>query len=111
MKRVKEIGDQDFVKEVLEAKVPVLVDFYASWCPPCKRLAPILEQLAADYGDQVKIVKLNTDHEQIWAGKLGVRALPTIAFYKDGKLVAKEAGLLPYQSLAGAFDILLGRAA
>lgn len=111
MKKVKEIGDNEFIREVLDAEVPVLVDFYAAWCPPCKRQAPILDQLADDYGDKIKIVKLNTDVERIWANKLGVRALPTVAFYYDGRLVAKETGLLPYHSLAQAFDVLLDDAA
>lgn len=111
MKLVKEIRDQDFVKEVLDAETPVLVDFFANWCPPCKRLAPVLEQLAADYGTRVKIVKLNTDEEKIWASKLGVRGLPTVAFFLDGKLVAQEAGFMPYKTLAGAFDVLLDQPA
>ena len=111
MKLVKEIRDQDFVKEVLEADTPVLVDFFANWCPPCKRLAPVLEQLAGDYGTRVKIVKLNTDEEKIWASKLGVRGLPTVAFFLDGKLVAQEAGFMPYKTLAGAFDVLLDQPA
>lgn len=111
MKKVKEIGDNDFIREVLDAEVPVLVDFYAGWCPPCKRLAPILEQLAQEYGDKIKIVKLNTDVERIWANKLGVHALPSVAFYYGGRLVAKETGLVPYKSLAQAFDVLLDEAA
>lgn len=111
VKLVKEIRDQDFVKEVLDAETPVLVDFFANWCPPCKRLAPVLEQLAADYGTRVKIVKLNTDEEKIWASKLGVRGLPTVAFFLDGKLVAQEAGFMPYKTLAGAFDVLLDQPA
>ena len=111
MKLVKEIRDQDFVKEVLDAETPVLVDFFANWCPPCKRLAPVLEQLAADYGTRVKIVKLNTDEEKIWASTLGVQGLPTVAFFLDGKLVAQEAGFMPYKTLAGAFDVLLDQPA
>ena len=111
MRKVKEIRDSDFEAEVLKASVPVLVDFYATWCPPCQRLAPVLEKLAGDYGNKVKIVKLNTDEEQLWASKLGVRGLPTVAFFLNGRLVAQEAGLLPYQSLARAFDVLLEPAA
>lgn len=107
MSKVLEIHDHEFIPQVLDSDVPVLVDFFATWCPPCQRLAPILDKLAADYGEKVKIVKLNTDEETIWASKLGVRGLPTIAFFQDGKLVAKESGLIPYTQLAKAFDILL----
>lgn len=111
MAKVREITDNDFIKEVLDSEVPVLVDFYASWCPPCHRLAPVLEQLAKDYGEKIKIVKLNTDSEKIWASKLGVKALPTVAFYYGGRFVAKESGLFAYKSLAQAFDVLLDSAA
>jgi thioredoxin 1 len=107
MKHVKEINDQEFAGQVLDAKTPVLVDFFAHWCPPCRRLAPVLEKLAADYGDTVKIVKVNTDKEKLWATKLGVRSLPTVAFFLDGKLVAQEAGFMPYKTLAAALDVLL----
>lgn len=107
MNKVKEIQDSEFDTEVLDAEVPVLVDFFATWCPPCQRLAPILDKLAADYAGRVKIVKLNTDEQQIWASKLGVRGLPTLAFFQGGRLVAKESGLVPYKNLAQAFDVLL----
>jgi thioredoxin len=105
--KIRVIQDQNFAREVLDATTPVLVDFYADWCPPCRRLAPVLEKLATDYGEKVKIVKVNTDEEKLWASKLGVRGLPTVAFFLDGKLVAKEAGVMSYKTLAGAFDILL----
>lgn len=107
MKNVKEIQDQNFVSEVLDSETPVLVDFFANWCPPCRRLAPVLEQLAGDYKGRVKIVKVNTDAEQVWANKLGVKGLPTVAIFMDGKLVAQEAGFMPYETLAQAFDVLL----
>ena len=107
MRRIKEIKDRDFRREVLNAKVPVLVDFFAHWCPPCRRQAPILDQLAEDYGKRVKIVKVNTDEQQRWATELGVRGLPTLAFFYNGRLVAKQAGLIPYDNLAKAFNVLL----
>ena len=109
--KINDIKDEEFHTEVLDATTPVLVDFYANWCPPCRRLAPVLEQLASDYGEKVKIVKVNTDKHQGWASKLGVRGLPTVAFFLDGKLVALEAGFMPYKTLAGAFDVLLDKPA
>lgn len=107
MSIVKEIKDGEFTAEVLESKVPVLVDFFATWCPPCQRQLPVLDKLAKSYGDKIKIVKLNTDTQQEWAGRLGVRSIPTLAFYQDGRLVAKESGFMPYSQLSKAFDILL----
>ena len=107
MRRVKEIKDHEFRREVLNSKVPVLVDFFAHWCPPCRRQAPILDKLAEDYGKRIKIVKVNTDEQQKWASELDVRGLPTLAFFSGGRLVAKQAGLVPYKNLAKAFDLLM----
>lgn len=111
MKRVLEIQDKDFTREVVGSKVPVVVDFFADWCPPCRRLAPMLEQLAETYGEKIKIVKINTDRERQWAEQLGVRGLPTLAFFLNGKLVAQETGLLPYPTLVQAIESLLKRSA
>lgn len=93
MSKITQITDSQFESEVIKSSEPVVVDFFATWCPPCQRLTPILEDLAGTYAGKIKFVKLNTDEEQAWAGKLGVRGLPTLAYYKGGEPQAVEAGL------------------
>lgn len=107
MAEVREITDAQFESEVVKSDQPVLVDFFATWCPPCQRLLPILEELAKTYDGKVKFVKLNTDNEPQWAGKLGVRGLPTIAYFKNGEPVSVEAGLSPPNKIKGNLDKLI----
>lgn len=80
-----EITDQNFESEVLKSAIPVLVDFWAPWCGPCRMIAPIIEQLAAEYEGKVKIGKLNVDDNQHSAIKYGVRSIPTLLFFKNGE--------------------------
>ncbi len=107
MGKLKEITDAEFESEVIKSSEPVLVDFFATWCPPCQRLLPILEQLAGEYEGKVKFVKLNTDQQQQWAGKLGVRALPTLCYFQNGQAVSVEPGLAPPQKIKGNLDKML----
>lgn len=107
MPNVTEITDAQFEAEVVQSKVPVVVDFFATWCPPCQRLAPILEELAGTYSGRAKFVKLNTDKEQKWASKLGVRSLPTLAYYKDGQPLTAEAGLVSPNRVKELIDKML----
>ncbi len=93
MGNIVEITDSQFEAEVIQSAEPVLVDFFATWCPPCQRLAAILEEMAPDYDGRIKFVKINTDNEPQWAGKLGVRGLPTVAYFKGGEPVTVESGL------------------
>ena len=95
MSKITQITDSQFESEVLKASQPVVVDFFATWCPPCQRLAAILEDLAGAYEGRVKFVKLNTDQEQEWASKLQVRGLPTLAYYHNGEAITVEGGLAP----------------
>ena len=95
MANVKQITDAEFEAEVIQSDQPVVVDFFATWCPPCQRLLPVLDQLAAEYDGKVKFVKLNTDEQQVWASKLGVRGLPTLSYFKNGEAVTTEGGLAP----------------
>ena len=82
---LKHINDDIFEKEVLQSDQPVLVDFYADWCGPCKTIAPFLENLATEYDGKVKIAKLNVDENQINASKFGVRSIPTLILFKNGQ--------------------------
>lgn len=88
------VGDSNFEKEVLQAEVPVLLDFWAPWCGPCKMIAPILEDLAQTYQGKLKIVKLNVDENQETPSKFNVRGIPTLMIFKDGASVATKVGAL-----------------
>ncbi|MBL7150473.1 thioredoxin [Candidatus Microgenomates bacterium] len=83
----------NFEKEVLENKIPVLVDFYSSWCPPCKMLAPIIEELAKELKGEIKVGKLNIDQAREIAGKYGVMSIPTLILFKNGKEEKRIVGL------------------
>ena len=87
------ITAENFEKEVLQAQEPVLVDFWADWCGPCRMLGPVLEEIAEKYQDKVKVVKVNVDEEESIAQRFGVMSIPTVIFFRDGKAVASFVGL------------------
>lgn len=101
------VTDQNFDKEVLQASHPVLVDFYADWCGPCKMIAPLVEELAKEYEGKATIVKLNVDENMDTSQKYGVMSIPTLIFFKDGKEVDRVVGALPKDALAEKLDSLL----
>lgn len=94
---VVSIATQDFARLVLDAShhQPVLVDFWAAWCAPCRMLVPILAKLASEYGEKLRVAKVNTDEERELAARYGIRSLPTVAIFKDGQLVDQFLGALP----------------
>lgn len=98
--------DENFNTEALSSNLPVLVDFYADWCGPCKMLAPIVEALAAEYEGKVKIGKLNVDKAPDTAQKYGIMSIPTLLFIKNGEVVNKIVGLVSRSELEEALDSL-----
>ncbi|MHC5041489.1 MAG: thioredoxin [Planctomycetota bacterium] len=101
------LNDENFSSEVLESGVPVMVDFYATWCGPCKALSPIVEKLAADFDGQLKVGKLNIDEAPQTPGQFAVQAVPTIVFFKDGKVVDKLVGLKKESDLRSRIEQLV----
>ena len=96
---VIEIGDAEFKREVLEAREPVLVDFTATWCPPCRIISPILDVLATEYQGRMKFTKIDADTNQETAQQYGIRALPSLLVFKDGKVVKQLVGAMPRKRL------------
>ncbi len=94
--------NENFRSEVLESSLPVLVDFYADWCGPCKMIGPVIEQFAKDYASKIKIGKLNVDEGQDIAGQYGVMSIPTLIFFKNGKNVEQLVGALPKAAIETA---------
>jgi thioredoxin 2 len=90
-----EVTDQTFQREVLSFAGPVVLDCWAPWCGPCKMVAPILDQLAKEYAGRIKFAKLNTDENQRTAGQFSIQSIPTLLFFKGGKLVNRQVGALP----------------
>lgn len=101
---IKHISDASFEADVLKSDLPVLVDFWAVWCGPCKVIAPLLEEAATKFQDQIKIVKLNVDDNPDSAAKYGIRGIPTLMLFKDGKHTATKVGALSRVQLQAFLD-------
>jgi thioredoxin 1 len=100
------VTEATFDREVLQSEHPVLVDFWAPWCGPCRMLAPLLDEFASENAGRFKVVKVNSDENRQLAGKLGVRALPTLLYFKDGELRDHSVGLTPKKVLLGKLEAL-----
>jgi thioredoxin 1 len=98
------VGDSTFEEEVLKSNVPVLVDFWATWCGPCKAIAPTVDELAREYKGKVKVAKLDVDHNQQVAQKFGIRSIPTLLLFKDGRVVDSMIGVVSKAKLVDAFN-------
>ena len=96
---VSKVSDTDFDAEVLKSTQPVVVDFWAEWCGPCKMIAPALEELAGTMNGKVKIVKLNVDENPATAAKYGIMSIPTLMLFKNGELASRQVGAAPKQKL------------
>src|SRR5471032_555861 len=104
MSNLTQITDSTFETEVVESKIPVLVDFWAPWCGPCKAIAPILDDLAQKYMGKIKIVKLDVDNNPATPPKFGVRGIPTLILFKDGQVKATQVGMLSKTDLIAFID-------
>ena len=100
MSEVLHINDADFESIVVNSDIPVLLDFWAPWCGPCKMIAPVLDELAPEFAGKVKIVKMNVDDNQTTPAQFGVRSIPTLLLIKNGQVVATQVGALPKTQLA-----------
>ncbi|NSW95993.1 thioredoxin [bacterium] len=95
MSNIIETDDSNFESEVLKSDIPVIVDFWAPWCAPCKAIAPILEQISDEQGDKIKIVKVNVDDNQKYAADFGIRSIPTLLIFNKGELKNQIVGSIP----------------
>jgi thioredoxin 1 len=104
MSAAPQVTDASFNQEVLESELPVLVDFWAPWCGPCRMVAPVLEEIAEQFKDQIKVVKLNTDENPSIASQYGIRSIPTLMIFKGGQRVDMVVGAVPKTTLAKTLE-------
>ncbi|GAA0845565.1 MAG: thioredoxin TrxA [Cupriavidus sp.] len=102
--QIKYVSDASFDTDVLKSDKPVLLDFWAEWCGPCKMIAPILDEVAKDYGDRVQIAKINVDENQQVPAKFGIRGIPTLILFKNGEVAAQKVGALSKKQLTEFLD-------
>ena len=107
MAKPRDVSDSDFEQEVLKATKPVLVDFWAPWCGPCRMVAPVVEELSEEYDGKMEFVKLNTDDNPITAGKYGIRSIPTLLVFKGGEPVGKIVGFKPKSDMKKSLDAVV----
>ena len=101
---IHHVKDDTFETDVLKSSTPVLLDYWAEWCGPCKMIAPILDEAAKDYAGKLKVAKINIDDNQATPSKFGVRGIPTLMIFKNGKAVWRQSGVLPANQLKSLID-------
>jgi thioredoxin 1 len=101
---IVQLTQENFASEVLQSPTPVLVDFWAEWCGPCKMISPVLDELAAEYDGRVKIAKVNIDEQQGLAAEYGIRAIPTLLLFQQGQVAEQIVGLKSKRDLKNSFD-------
>jgi len=104
MEHEVQLTDANFSQEVLESDKPVLVDFWAPWCMPCRMVAPAVQEIAAEYAGRVKVGKLNTDENQMTAAQYQIMGIPSLLVYRDGKVVDRIVGVVPKEQIVQALD-------
>ncbi len=104
---VIEVTDADFDSEVIQSDVPVLVDFWAAWCGPCRMVAPVVEEIAGDYAGRLKVAKLNVDENRSTAAKYGIMSIPTLIVFRDGEVKARVIGFRPKGELVRSIEQVL----
>lgn len=105
MSKPIKVTDNNFSNEVLKSDKKVLVDFWAEWCGPCRMVAPVVEDIAKEYNDQIKVAKLNVDENQSTASRYGIMSIPTMLVMEDGKVIDKLVGYMPKDKLAGKLGL------
>ena len=107
MSELINLTDDNFSQEVLDADVPVLVDFWATWCGPCRMVAPVIEDLAGEYDGRAKVAKLDVDVAQKTASEFGIRSIPTLLIFNDGKVADQIIGAVPKKQIAEKLDAVI----
>lgn len=103
-----QLTDDNFASEVINSNIPVLVDFWATWCAPCLAIAPTIEALSMEYEGKIKVGKLDVDHNQLTAANFGVRSIPTLLLFQNGEVVDQVVGNVPKKVLVQKMDAILG---
>jgi len=107
MSAVQEINDTNFENEVINSDLPVLIDFWAPWCAPCRAIGPVVDELAKDYTGKLKVVKMNVDDNPLTPSKFGVRSIPNLLLFKNGQVKDQIVGAVPKQMFVQAIDKLV----